>query len=308
MYANTFFINVHTIEYLIMKNSNYIKLFILFQLVFICNLSFSKSNYSPRQLKRETKITLDYLTQKYRSCGNMPTGELMIKIALEFLDKPYVGNTLEVYKSEKTILNLSQFDCTTFAENCLAISRIIKSERKKQNLQSFKKELTKIRYRNGNRNGYTSRLHYFSDWINDNEQKNIVMNISNQLGAFKFNNFVDYMSTHSSEYKMLANKSKDINKIKIIESNISQRTSFYIPKNELTNYENKIQDGDIIGITTNIPGMDMSHVVLAYHQNGQLHFIHASLKFHKVIISSETLVEYLTNRQDATGIMVARPQ
>lgn len=292
-----------------MRNSSYIKFLVLLLFVFVCAISFAQSSYSPRQLKKETKITIDYLTQKYRGCENMPTGELMIKVALEFLDKPYVSNTLEVNKREKLVLNESQFDCTTFAENCLALSRTIKNETKKQHgLALYKKELMKIRYRNGKMKGYTSRLHYFSDWIFDNEQKGIVKNMSCELGAFPFNNYVDYMSAHAGEYKMLANSKKDISKTKFIEENISKRNSCYIPKGELMNFEDKINDGDIIGITTNIPGMDMAHVVLAYHQNGRLHIIHASLKYKKVVISTETLDEYLMNRKDATGIMVARPQ
>ncbi len=290
-----------------MQFSKYLKSFILLQFVFISTITFAKTTYSQNKLTNEAKYTINYLTQKYANQKNVRTGELMIKIALEFLNKPYVGNTLEVNRSEKIILNLSQFDCTTFAENCLALSRIIKNGSKSQQLKSFKKELTNIRYRSGKIKGYPSRLHYFSDWMYDNEQKNIIENISCKLGAFSFNNYVDYMSVNSTKYKMLANKNKDIRKTKLIENNISKRNSCYIPKNELVKYEYEILDGDIIGITTKIPGMDMAHVVLAYHQNGKLHIIHASSKYHKVVISSETLVEYLMNREDATGIMVARP-
>lgn len=290
-----------------MQFSQYLKSIILLQLVFICTFTFAKTTYSQNRLENEARYTISYLTQKYANQKNVRTGELMIKVALEFLDKPYVGNTLEVNKNEKIILNLSQFDCTTFAENCLALSRIIKNGSKYQQLKSFKKELINIRYRSGKIKGYPSRLHYFSDWMYDNEQKNIVENISCKLGAFSFNNYVDYMSENSSKYKMLANKNKDIHKTKLIEKNISKRNSCYIPKNELTNYEDKILDGDIIGITTKIPGMDMAHVVLAFHQNEKLHIIHASLKYKKVVISRETLMQYLMNREDATGIMIARP-
>ncbi len=290
-----------------MQNTQLLKFFIILHFIIVSNVSFAKTSYTQNELTNEAKHTINYLSQKYANQRNLSTGELIIKVALEFLDKPYVGNTLEINKKENIILNLSQFDCTTFAENCLAISRVIKSKSKTKNLKTFKKELTTIRYRNGNLKGYTSRLHYFSDWIYDNEQKKIVKNISCELGAFAFNNYVDYMSVNSAKYKMLANKSKDIYKTKIIEDKISKRNSCYIPKNELVKYEHEILDGDIIGITTKIPGMDMAHVVLAYHQNGQLHIIHASLKHKKVVISNETLQEYLMNREDATGIMVARP-
>jgi len=33
------------------------------------------------------------------------------------------------------------------------------------------RNLKLIRYRQGKINGYSSRLHYFTDWLRDNEQK-----------------------------------------------------------------------------------------------------------------------------------------
>lgn len=287
--------------------SKYIKILMLFLFVILTSVCFSRNSYTQYQLSYDAKNILSYLTLKYSNQKNIPTGDLVIKIALEFLDRPYFPNTLEVNKYERLIVNLNQFDCTTLAENCLAMSRYIKKGEYSNNLRSFIKELTFIRYRNGKIKGYTSRLHYFSDWIYQNQEKNVVQDLSYKIGSYQFNNFVNYMSVHSTKYKMLANKKKEIYKTKIIENQISKRNSYYIPKNELVNYEHLIKDGDIIGITTNITGMDMSHVVLAYHQNEELHIIHASLKYGKVMISKETLEEYLMNRKDATGIMIARP-
>ena len=292
---------------LLMKPGKYPKSIFILLFFSIGLVTFAKTSYNQHEITNQTISTINYLTQKYANQKDLPTNKLLIKVALEFLDKPYVRNTLEVNNNEKIIVNLSQFDCTTFAENCLAISRIIKNNGINQDVESFKMELTKIRYRNGNLQGYTSRLHYFSDWMYDNEQKKIVENISCKLGAFPYRSYVNYMSINSSKYRMLANKSNDIRLTKLIENNISRRNGYYVPKNQLIKYENKILDGDIIGITTNIPGLDMSHVVIAYHQNGQLHFIHASSKYGKVIISSETLTEYLMNHKDATGVMIARP-
>jgi len=53
--------------------------------------------------------------------------------------------------------------------------------------------------------------------------------------------------------------------------------------------------------------MDISHVVIAIHKAGRIHLMHASLKYKKVIVSTETLEQYLNTYKSITGIMVARP-
>ena len=47
----------------------------------------------------------------------------------------------------------------------------------------FIKNLETIRYRNGVLDGYPSRLHYFTDWIRNNEQKGLVRDITSELGG-----------------------------------------------------------------------------------------------------------------------------
>ena len=266
---------------------------------------FSQSNLSDTELESNAIKTFDEIVSKYKYDNYYSINNLMLKIGHEFLGKPYVGYTLEKNENEQLVVNLSEFDCTTFAENCLALARTLKNP--VCTFDSFKKELTKIRYRNGELTDYTSRLHYFSDWIFDNEKKNIVRNISCEAGNVPFNNYVDYMSQHSESYKMLKNRLNFVNIISATEKEISARQSCYIPKGEIQKYESQIQDGDILGITTNIKGMDISHVVLAIFENEQLHILHASSKYMKVVVSTETLSQYLADRKDATGIIVARP-
>ncbi len=251
------------------------------------------------------KEVFDSIVAVYKPNSHFTTSDLLLKIGLGFLNKPYVASTLEINNNEKLVVNLNEFDCTTFAENCLALAQTIKSE--KNNFQSFEKNLTNIRYRHGALIDYNSRLHYFSDWIFDNDMRKNVKNITCEIVATPFNNYVDFMSTHVSDYKILKENPDFLPHTQQIEKAISARKSCYIPKADITKYESKIQDGDIIGITTNIKGMDIAHVVLAYHYNGELHILHASSKLKKVVISTETLSEYINNRTDATGIMVARP-
>ena len=229
----------------------------------------------------------------------------MIKAGTFFKETPYVASTLEVTpEEEKLVVNLREMDCTTFAENCMAIARTVRSGN--ANFEQFTSELQKIRYRDGKINGYPSRLHYFSDWIYNNDQKKLVDDVSKEIAETPYPLKVNFMSTHPESYIQL----KDSTLIPIIakqEKEISSRKMFYIPENKITEVEDKLMDGDIAGITTNINGMDIMHVVILVRQGKHMHLLHASSAAEKVILSDETLEEYLFKNKRATGIMVARP-
>jgi hypothetical protein len=115
------------------------------------------------------------------------------------------------------------------------------------------------------------------------------------------------MSTHPESYPALKNNPGFVEIIKKQENDISNRMTWYIPKNRLAEFENQLKDGDIIGIATSIDGMDISHVVIAIFVEGRIHMLHASSRENKVVISSQPLETYLLNSKMATGIMVARP-
>ncbi len=99
------------------------------------------------------------------------------------------------------LVNLSALDCNTFVENVLALSRCIKQS--KTSFENFKDELTLIRYRDGKIDQYPSRLHYFTDWIFNNEEKDIVKNITEEIGGEKLEMNLSFMSSHPEYYKHL---------------------------------------------------------------------------------------------------------
>lgn len=233
------------------------------------------------------------------------TGGLMVKVGKFFLETPYVASTLEGANSEKLVVNLRQLDCTTFAENCLALARTIQSTH--ASFEKFKEELLSIRYRDGYINQYPSRLHYFSDWIYNNSQKDIVVSLSEQIENTPFNKKIDFMTQHASSYPALKSYPEFIKIIASQESEISNRKTFYIPKDQVNKIEDQLQDGDIIGLTTTITGLDISHVVIAIRIDGKIHIMHASQKHQKVVVSNETLEQYLNSSKSITGIIVARP-
>jgi len=274
---------------------------------FFCQSSQLMAQTKPDEIvimPRDKEIVENILKQ-LKTNQKLETGLLVIEVGKLFLEVPYVANTLEVGGNEKMVINLRELDCTTFAENCLALAYTIKKENPTFN--DFVDVLRFIRYRDGILNGYPSRLHYFSDWIFNNDQKKAVKSISKDIANVAIDNKVSFMSKHPEDYPALKGNPDFATDIAFQENVISNRKTWYIPKNRLFEFEHLIHDGDIIGITTNMQGMDISHVVIGIHKEGRIHLLHASLKYKKVLISNETLEQYLNTQKSATGIMVARP-
>jgi hypothetical protein len=162
---------------------------------------------------------------------DLKTGDLVLKIGRFFLETPYVACTLEDGDSEKMVINLRELDCTTFAENCLALARTLKL--KNPGFDDFTSQLQFIRYRDGKRNGYPSRLHYFSDWIYNNDQKKTVKSVSQEIAHTLVPNQVNFMSTHPDSYPALKKNQNLIGALAKQESTISNRMTWFIPENRI---------------------------------------------------------------------------
>ena len=117
---------------------------------------------------------------KKKTSAKFP-GQLMLEIGKFFLGTPYVAGTLETKRAEHLVVNLREFDCVTFVENVVALVWYVKSREK--SFEAFRRLLQKIRYRQGRLQGYSSRLHYFSDWIHDNQKKGIVRDVTAEIGG-----------------------------------------------------------------------------------------------------------------------------
>ncbi|MDR1882900.1 MAG: DUF1460 domain-containing protein [Prevotella sp.] len=251
----------------------------------------------------DTCIYEAYIKQFERQ-KDSPYGELLINTAKYFSGKPYVASTLELYGEEKTVVNLREFDCTTFVENCIALSQVIKSGNFSHD--NYIRKLTDMRYREGNVAGYASRLHYTSDWIYENEKRGLLKNISTESGGGKVKKDIHFMTTHPQLYRHLKNNARNIGKLEEIEKKISKRDYGILPISDLEANQEKIKNGDIIVFATSIAGLDYSHMGIACRQNEKLHFIHASSKSGQVIIEKKTLPDYCRASKTCTGISVLR--
>ncbi|MFA5012123.1 MAG: N-acetylmuramoyl-L-alanine amidase-like domain-containing protein [Ignavibacteria bacterium] len=240
------------------------------------------------------------------SLGNSDISEIIAVVGKSFLGVEYTAGTLDKdVNNEKLVIKISGLDCVTFVENVLAISNIIKKGT--INFESYKNELQKIRYRNGEINGYPSRLHYFTDWIFDNQEKGLVKDITEEIGGEPYDKEIDFMTTHTDAYKQLKGNGDYINEMQLIEENMNKRNLYYIKKGEVDKYYDKFQTGDIVATTTNIEGLDVTHTGFIFKEDGKTKFMHASITKGEIVISNEELKEYLKINKKQTGIIVVRP-
>lgn len=229
--------------------------------------------------------------------------------ARQFYGIPYVAHTLEVNDSEQLVVNTRQLDCTTLVETVTALTICVQQETRQW--ADYLKTLRKLRYRQGVMDGYTSRLHYFTDWIDDKQLMGIVSEIQGPNPPFTALQKVKvgYMSQHPQSYKALKANEALVPIIKRQEQQLTGKTYRYIPKQTIKNTQllrQTIKDGDIIAITCNKKGLDIAHLGFAVWQKDGLHLLNASSIHHKVVTEPMTIRQYLQKHSTFTGVRIIR--
>lgn len=225
---------------------------------------------------------------------------------LKFLDTPYKAGTLETGDAESLIINCNEVDCTTFVEYVLAMS-LCPQQGVQMKESDFACNLQRIRYRDGEIDGYTSRLHYISDWINNAVSRGFLEDMTAAFSPFKLKLSLSYMSTHPELYQSLKKSPENVAQMAEYEKALNGKEVHYLPKDKLKPSGLPwIKSGDIIALTTNVSGLDVSHMGIAIDVKGELHLLHASSKAGKVIVSKNTLSQMLNNSRSLTGIRVLR--
>lgn len=240
--------------------------------------------------------------------GAQDMDDAVLKNGLNYLNTPYVAHVLDNTDGrEELILNCDELDCQTFVEYVLAESLCPKLENGDISESTFADKVQQLRYRNGNIDGYASRLHYVTDWINNAVRQGILEDVTAEKSPATLTVSVNYMSTHPEQYKPLAHSLENVTKIKEVEQTLDGQQVHYLPEDQLPyNGLSWIKNGDIIAITTNRPGLDIAHMGIAFYVEGRLTLLHASQKEGKVCVSTTTLPQMLKNHEDWTGIRVLR--
>ena len=253
----------------------------------------------------ESRERLEGLLQEFSktNLSAKTSQELILEIGKSFLGTAYVEKTLELPGEEKLVINLIGLDCTTYLESVVALAQTIRE--KEFSFEGFEEKLEHLRYLNGQNTGYPSRLHYFSDWIYENQQKGLLKDITQEIGGESYPNQPSFMSENPRFYPQLADLTL-VEKLKEREALIKTRPYFFIPKEKIQQLESKLEPGDLIAITTHMKNLDIVHVGFAVRQNGRIHLMHASSVSKKVEISTLPLSEYLLGNKSQSGIMVSR--
>ena len=245
---------------------------------------------------------------------SLPLGPRAIRVGELAIGTPYEPNTLEAYIKaggdpkglEPLIVSLTRFDCVTLVESCLAVARA-SDDGSPLTWQRFSREVERMRYRDGQREGYTSRLHYFSEWISDGEKRGLLKNLGQDLGGTNDTRPLRFMTEHRSSYPALADD-QVFAKIGEMEKSLDDNPRWVIPTDKIQNVEDKIQSGDVLAFATAIPGIDVTHAAFAYRGNDNiLRVLHAPLSGGVVEITRTTLPEYVARIRRSTGILIARP-
>jgi hypothetical protein len=239
--------------------------------------------------------------------ANKPINEVIVQIGKSFIGTEYAAHSLEEDGPEHLVVNLRVLDCVSFYENSLALARCVKM--KKISFNDYKAQLQFIRYRSGVINGYPSRLHYTTDYWFDNERKSVLKIVTKELFGVRhlrpIPTPINFMTEHRNSYRQLTNNSF-FKTIKKEEEEIGKRKMPFLPKGSVQMFEDKIKTGSFIGITTNTPGLDISHTGITVRmENGALHLMHAPDVGYKVQITEFPLHEYLARHPKHTGIIVA---
>lgn len=230
-----------------------------------------------------------------------------LHFAKKMLGVPYVAGTLDGNEEEQLVVLVDSLDCTTFVETVLAFC--IADKRGERDYEGFKKALTQIRYRDGILNGYTSRLHYFSDWIRNNEQMGFVKECTSETACSQPKElWLDFMTTHVDSYLPMKKNPELVKEMASHEKNWQGTVVSYIPKEKLNLPPEglKIKDGDVLALVTNIKGLDVVHVGFAFWKDNQLHLLHASSSAKKVIEDPKTQYESSKNTKAHIGVRAIR--
>lgn len=236
--------------------------------------------------------------------NRLPIGDLMGNIGTLLLGTPYVGGTLEGAGPEICRADLTGLDCVTFFENVLAMARCSKLGTPSWN--AFIKQITRTRYRDGQLDGYTSRLHYTAEWIENNVAKGVVRDVTPDLGGDVFPIRVSFMSEHPQYYPPLKADTSLVGTIASIERRLATTTRYIVPREKIADIEPLLKTGDIVAIATSKAGLDYAHTGLIVREGSVARLMHASVTKKKVILDVR-LSDYIASVKSHIGVSILRP-
>ena len=256
----------------------------------------------------ETRAAFDRIMADAASqnVAQKPYGEIVQWVGDQLRGRPYTAGLLDAPPRETLLADLTQFDCVLYVENVLAVARGIATG--DATPEAFVAEIARMRYRGGAMNGYGSRLHYFTEWIADNEARGTLRDVTQDAGGEPFVKTITFMSEHRSAYPRLADAAA-FDSVLAAEARLAGLDLVYIPKSRIAEAYESLRPGDVVAMATSIGGLDVTHTGFVHvtpGASGATGFLHASSASNAVKLSPD-LHAYVRDIRNQTGIVVVRP-
>lgn len=261
---------------------------------------------APPDSATQARFNAVMTTAQSDSLHRLPLGRIMQALGQQFMGAPYLEYTLDTTPTERLVARLDGFDCVTFVEAMLAMSRGVAQG--DYSFDGYAQRLQAQRYRGDAETSYCARLHYFSEWIADNNRRGVVRDVTADLGGERIDRTLNFMSEHRNAYDRFAENDSLYACIQDMEAKLRTQNHAWhvIPQDEIGAVADQIEAGDIIGLATDIEGLDIAHTGLAFRDgDGQLGLLHASLSGEVVV--SPDIQQYIQQIDHQIGIVVARP-
>lgn len=216
--------------------------------------------------------------------GAEAPGERIAALSGNFLGTPYVADTLVggPHTAERLVVDLAGFDCFTFLDQVEAL-------RCTAGPADFPHQLQQVRYRGGEV-AYTSRRHFFSDWVAGDGGR--IVDLTAAVGRGRARVVVKQLNRKGDGSLWLPG-------IPVVRREIAYLPPAALDREVLSN----LRTGDYVGIYTDRAGLDVSHVGLLVKQRGRFLLRHASSRKSARRVVDVDLLEYL---QGKPGLVVYR--
>jgi hypothetical protein len=206
-------------------------------------------------------------------------------IAQQFLGMPYKASSLigDDHTEEVLVIDLSGVDCFTFLD-------YIEAMRMSESFEAFPEQLTKVRYRSG-QISFETRNHFFTDWSVYN--LDFIEDVTEFVGR-----------QHARGIRKTLNDKED-GTCWIPGIPLTERTVLYIPgRDSGDSIINRLKTGDYIGIYSELPGLDVSHVGIIVRHDDSVFLRHASSDREYMNVVDQDFMQYI---KDKPGLIVLRP-
>jgi hypothetical protein len=197
-------------------------------------------------------------------------------ISSRLLGAPYLTHPLlgSLQEPEQLSARMDGFDCVTYVETVLALSRAA-------NLDDFFQQLRALRYAGGEVS-YATRLHFSTAWNKANIQRGILQDVTQ--GALT----AECLKTLGAAVGLPAR---------------SERFR-YFPKAKYAELTPTLRDGDLIFFVSGRQWLDTNHAGMVFRAGPQLLLRHASRSHTQV--TEQPLADFVSKNK-MIGFIVARP-